>query len=80
MPPRQLDYYSNIGLAVDAATVEHSRLQYSIEAALEQFTVYLIGVTAARIALILLRAQFRADLYRPCSELGSKRVAGREGT
>ena len=41
--------------------------------------MYLIRVVAAQIALILLRAQLRADLCRPCSELGRKGVAGRAG-
>lgn len=39
--------------------------------------MYLIGVAAARIALILLRSQLRADLRRPCSELGRKRGGGK---
>ena len=41
--------------------------------------MYLIRVAAARITLILLCAQLRADLCRPCSELGRKGVAGRDG-
>ena len=79
MPPRQFENHSNIGFAVDPAAVEHSRLQDSIEATLQEFPVYLIRVAAAQIALILLRAQLRADLCRPCSELGRKGVAGRAG-
>src|SRR5580658_3239080 len=79
MTPGQLEDNSNIGFAVDPAAVEHSRLQDSIETTLEEFLVYLVGVAAARIALILLRAQLRADLCRPCSELARKGVAGRYG-
>src|ERR1700675_2244320 len=79
MPPRQLEYHSNIGFAVDPAAVEHPRLQDSIEATLQEFPVYLIGVAAARIALILLCAQFCADLRRPRSELGSEGMAGSDG-
>src|ERR1700689_2232103 len=79
MPPGQLDDHPNIGFAIDSAAVEHSRLQDSIESTLQQFLVYLVRVAAARIALILLRAQFCADLSGPCGELGRKGVAEREG-
>src|SRR6478672_4965994 len=79
MTPGQLQDHANIGFAVDSAAVEHTRLQDSIKAALQEFPVYLIRVAAARITLILLCAQLRADLSRPCSELSRKGVAGRDG-
>ncbi len=74
MSPGQFEDYPNIGFAVDSATVEHSRLQDSIETALQEFVVYLIGVAAARITLILLRTQLCANLCRPRNELGRKGV------
>src|SRR5271155_4747468 len=79
MPPGQLEDHANIGFAIDSAAVEHSRLQDSIEATLEEFPVYLIGVAAPRIALILLRAQLRTDLCRARNNLGRKGVAGSDG-
>jgi hypothetical protein len=60
--PRQFEDHPNIGFAVDAATIEHSRLQDSIESGVQELPVYFFGVATARIALILLRAQLRADL------------------
>jgi hypothetical protein len=79
MPPGELEDHPNIGFAIYPAAVEHSRLQDSIESTLQEFPVYLIGVAAARIALILLRAQLRTDLCRPCDNLGRKGVAGSDG-
>ena len=67
MPPRQLEDHPDIGFAVDPAAVEHLRLQDSIETAVQEFLMDLIGVATARIALILLRAQLGADLGRPCN-------------
>src|ERR1700722_2548589 len=78
MPPGQLDDHPNIGFAIDSAAVEHLRLQDSIEATFQELPVYFVGITAARIALILLRAQLRADPSRPFNELDRRGVAGRD--
>src|ERR1700683_3762678 len=79
MPSGELENHSNIGFAVDPAALEHARLQDSIEATFQELPVYLIGVAATRITLILLRAQLRAVLCRPRNEFGRKRVAVKGG-